>query len=173
MRRLIELATLALVGYSFYIIRLTMPWLPARVATHFRWDGTPNGWSSPRTLWYLFAIQAGITALFFLLPAVAARFPSLVNVGRHTLADFGADARKRAGGVLAEMLARLALALNLLMVYLTREIIRIALRPGRKFPPGWVPIVFVAAALLIVIVYVRQFEALRPSEPAKTPSTTP
>ena len=55
---MLQLVSLMMLIYSYFLIRTNLPNLPARIPTHFNAAGVADGWGSPDTLWVLLGAQA-------------------------------------------------------------------------------------------------------------------
>ncbi|MBL8233056.1 MAG: DUF1648 domain-containing protein [Bryobacterales bacterium] len=69
------LAVAVLVGI-FAILALNWPELPERIPTHFNAAGTPDGWGSKTSMWFL----PGLAVLLYALLTAASRFQGLINL---------------------------------------------------------------------------------------------
>ncbi len=155
MRRVIQLLSLAALGYAFILVRAAVAHLPPRIPVHFGLSGAADAFGSPRVLWLILAMQALITVLVLAITPASKRLPELVHIGRHDLGDLDPASQAAVLNLLSDMSARLALVTNLLFIYIERETIRIAYHPGARFP-AYSVLAFIGVVLLIAIVYTRR-----------------
>lgn len=85
---MLQLISLVMVIYSYFLIQTNLPKLPRRIPTHFNAAGVADGWGSPDTLWVLLGVQALTCVLFLIVPYVGQRFPGAIHVGSRRLSDF-------------------------------------------------------------------------------------
>src|ERR1035441_7749610 len=67
-RIMLQLISIAMVVYSYFLIQTNLPNLPPRIPTHFNAAGVADGWGSPDTLWILLGVQALTCAVFLIMP---------------------------------------------------------------------------------------------------------
>jgi uncharacterized membrane protein len=114
-----QLITLGLAFYSFFLIKMNIPRLPARIPTHFNAAGEADGWGSPDTLWFLLVAQVLTCGLFLVAPLLGRRFPGAVNLGFRKLSDFTPAQRERIMPFLTDMMGYMSVLLSLLFCILT------------------------------------------------------
>jgi uncharacterized membrane protein len=146
-------SSVVLIAYSFFLIQTSLPRLPSRIPTHFDLEGKPNGWSDPHTLWFLLAIQALVTGVMLVIPYVARRAPSLVNLGFHKLSDYPPEAQQRVMPMVYDMSGIMGLLSSFLFTVLIRDIVHIAMTPGTR-QNAWIVWFYIVSLLLVVIFYV-------------------
>jgi uncharacterized membrane protein len=71
----LEILTVPLVLFNFFILATYWQSLPKVVPTHFDLAGTANGWSTKNTLWVL----AGFGLFNYLTTTIVSRFPHTFN----------------------------------------------------------------------------------------------
>lgn len=92
---MLRLISLAMMLYSYFLVRTRLPELPQRIPTHFNAAGEPNGWGSPDTLWTLLGAQVLVSVVFLGVPYLGQRFPQTVNLGLRRLSDYTPEQRLR------------------------------------------------------------------------------
>ena len=167
-----RLITLALAIYSYFLIKVNIPRLPARIPTHFNAAGEANGWGSPDTLWFLLLVQVLICGLLLAMPLLGGRYPGSVNLGRRRLSDFGPQVRERITPLFTNMMGTMSVLLGLLMSLLLHGIIRAALSSQPHFAPKWELGLFLAGVAVTLICYLRRIYAVASEVNANSSSRT-
>ena len=163
MKRIYDLANLALLVMLGLTVKAAYPRLPERIPMHFDIAGRPDRWSGREGLIVLVVIPIVMTGVVYLLIRLVPRFganPRYLNIPRK--AEFlrlPPEKRVVYWALYKEFFAGLTAALNLLFYLIIRATIEIAtgelsLLPFRAVLPG---LVFMA---LIMIVYVRRLFVL-------------
>jgi len=70
---MLQLISLVMVIYSYFLIQTNISKLPRLIPTHFNAAGVANGWGSPDTLWILLGAQALTTVVFLAVPYLLTR----------------------------------------------------------------------------------------------------
>ena len=73
---MLQLISLVMVVYSYFLIQTNLPKLPRLIPTHFNAAGVADGWGSPDILWVLLGAQALTCAVFLLCPISANDSPA-------------------------------------------------------------------------------------------------
>ena len=168
---MLKAITAALAFYSYYLIRTSLPTLPARIPTHFNFAGQPDGWSSPQTLWMLLVIQVVTGVLMLSIPLWGRRFPQIVNLGFKRLSDYTPAQRERIMPLLEEMAGLMGITFSLLFTYLIHEMIRAATVAHPRLQMGWPLGLFVAAMVGLSIYYIRRINAVANAAPPTDPQS--
>ena len=155
-----RLITICLAVYSFFLIKTSLPSLPARIPTHFNAAGEADGWGSPGSLWLLLLIQVFLGGLFLVIPLLGRRFPESVHLGSRNLTDFTPAQRARIMPMLNDMMGYISAFISLFFCILLRQSIHAALSPHPHFAPLWEFGLFLAAMAATVIYYLRRIFAV-------------
>ena len=126
---MLQLISLVMVIYSYFLIQTNLPKLPRHIPTHFNAAGVADGWGSPDTLWVLLGVQALTCAVFLIVPYVGQRFPGAIHVGSRRLSDFSPAQRARMLPMLNDMAGYMSIVMNLFFVLMLHEIIQAATQP--------------------------------------------
>ena len=167
-----RLITLALAIYSFFLIKTSIPRLPARIPTHFNAAGEANCWGSPDTLWFLLLVQVLICGLLLVMPVIGARYPGSVHLGSRSLSDFGPEARERITPLFTKMMGTMSVLLSLLMSLLLHQIIQAAASSQPHFSPKWELGLFLAGVAVTLIYYLSRIYAVTSEALAGSSSKT-
>ena len=92
---MLQLISIVMVVYSYFLIQTSIPKLPRFIPTHFNAAGVADGWGSPETLWILLGAQALTCAVFLAVPYIGLRHPGSVHFGSRRLSDFPPAQRER------------------------------------------------------------------------------
>jgi uncharacterized membrane protein len=154
---MLQLISLVMVVYSYFLIQTNLPKLPRSIPTHFNATGVADGWGSPDTLWALLGVQALTCVVFLIVPYVGQRFPGAIHVGMRRLSDFSPAQRTRMLPMLNDMAAYLSIVMNLFFVFMLNGIIQAAAQPiphiHMLLPLG----LLVGGTLGIILYYLVQF----------------
>jgi uncharacterized membrane protein len=167
-----RLVTFGLALYSFFLIKTSIPRLPARIPTHFNAAGEADGWGSPDTLWFLLLVQVLTCGVFLVAPLLARRFPGTVNLGSYKLSDFTPAQRERIMPLLTDMMGYMSVLLGLLFSILLRESIHAALSSHPHFAPWREFGLFLAGTAVTIIYYLRRIFAIANETRRENPGTT-
>ena len=154
---MLQLISLVMVVYSYFLIQTNLPKLPRSIPTHFNAAGVADGWGSPDTLWLLLGVQAFTCVVFLIVPYVGQRFPGAIHVGSRRLSDFSPAQRARMLPMLNDMVAYLCIVMNLFFVLMLRAIIQAAAQPFPHIQVFWPLGLFVGGTLGITLYYLVQF----------------
>jgi uncharacterized membrane protein len=154
---MLQLISLVMVIYSYFLIQTSLPRLPRYIPTHFNAAGVADGWGSPDTLWVLLGAQALTCVVFLIVPYVGQRFPGAVHVGSRHLSDFPPAQRARMLLKLTDMAAYLSIVMNLFFVIMLRRIIQAAAQSIPHLEMFWPMVLMMAGMLGIVLYYLVQF----------------
>jgi uncharacterized membrane protein len=150
----------ATIAFMWGVAIALRPGLPERIPLHFTIDGTPDKWGAPTVgNWFMIPILGSSFALLFLglalaLPAIASRYPSIVNIPRK--AEFLAlptEARRRVMGTVGTMLSLISSAMLLMFTHILYATAQVALGECERAP---VLITLAPVALILAIVVVGQ-----------------
>jgi uncharacterized membrane protein len=155
-----RLVTLGLAFYSFFLIKTSIPRLPARIPTHFNGSGEANGWGSPDTLWLVLVVQVLTCALLLAMPLLGRRYPGSVSLGTRKLSDFTPEQRERILPLLTDMGGYMSVLLGLLFSVLLRETIHAASSSHPHLSAWWELGVFLAGTAAILIYYLSRIFAV-------------
>ena len=155
---MLQLISLLLLAFSFFLIRTSIPSLPAVIPTHFNAAGVANGWGSPNTLWLLLSAQALTCAVFLVVPYVGRQFPGGVHFGSRRISDFPAAQRPRLLAILNQMAACLSIAINLFFVLMLREIIHEAKQRVPHFHPRGMMLFLLGVMPALLVFYFWRFQ---------------
>jgi uncharacterized membrane protein len=149
---MLQLISIVMVIYSFFIIRTSIPTLPQRIPTHFNAAGVANGWGSPDALWILLGAQALTCAVFLIVPYLGHLSPGAIHFGTRRLSDFPPDQRPRLLSMLNDMAAYMNIVMNLFFVFMLMEIVRAAAQPIPHIHP-LLPMVFLVGGTFGILIY--------------------
>src|SRR5271169_3178191 len=134
---MLQLISLVMLAYSYFLIQTNLPNLPARMPTHFNAAGMADGWGSPDVLWVVLGAQALTCAVFLLVPFLGQRFPGAVHFGSRRLSDFSPAQRVRLVPLLNDMAGYMSIVMNLFFVLMLRQIIQAAAQPIPRIHMFW------------------------------------
>jgi uncharacterized membrane protein len=137
--------TWLVVLWQIAYVRLVWGRLPARLPSHFGWDGQPNRYAGRGIVWVL----VGVSALVCVLLTVLERFPRVFNLP----APRGSADRPRQEALAVQMLGWLRLETALTIAYLLWTIVRLAMQQRVGLGVAFT-ILPVAAILLTVLGFV-------------------
>jgi uncharacterized membrane protein len=126
---MLQLISLVLLVYSYFMMRTTLPTLPRVIPTHFNAAGVANGWGSPDTLWILFGAQALTCVVFLTIPYLGQLAPGAVHFGSRRLNDFPEAQRPQLVKILNDMAGYMAIIMNVFFVWVLRQILRAVTEP--------------------------------------------
>jgi uncharacterized membrane protein len=150
---MLQLVSLVMVIYSYFLIQTNLPKLPRIIPTHFNASGVADGWGSPDTLWVLLGAQALTCAVFLMVPYIGQRFPGAVHLGTRRLSDFSPSQRARMLPMLMNMAGYLAIVMNLFFVFMLQKVIQAATQPSPHLEVFWPMALFLGGTLGIVLYY--------------------
>jgi uncharacterized membrane protein len=153
---MLQLVSLMMLIYSYFLIRTNLPNLPARIPTHFNAAGVADGWGSPDTLWVLLGAQALTCTVFLVMPYLGQRFPGAVHFGTRRLSDFSPAQRARMLPLLNNMAGYLAVVMNLFFVWMLRQMLAAATEPNPHLSLLWPMVLLVGGALGVTGYYLKQ-----------------
>jgi len=149
---MLRLVSLAMVLYSYFLVRTSLPELPQRIPTHFNAAGEPNGWGSPDTLWTLLGVQILVSVIFLGVPYLGQRFPQTVNLGLRRLSDYTPEQRLRILPLLHDWMGYMSILANLFFVAMLHDFIHATEQPHPRLHIGW-PLGFLLGSTLCLTVY--------------------
>lgn len=155
-----RLITAGLTVYSFFLIRVNIAHLPARIPSHFNAAGEVNAWGSSNLLWLLLLIQVCTCGVLLLVPLLPRRFPGIVHLGPRRLNDFTAAQRQRILPLLVAMMENLTVPLAFLFTVLIHQMIEAASSPHPRLSIWWALVVVVSATAVILLYYMRRINAV-------------
>lgn len=154
---MLQLISLVLIAYSYFVIQANLPKLPQRMPVHFNAAGMADGWGSPDILWVLFGAQALTCAVFLVIPYIGERFPGAVHVGSRRMSDFPPAQRARALPMLNDMAACMSIVMNLVFVLMLHEVIQAATQPNPHIHPLFPLVLLIGGMFAIILYYLGQF----------------
>jgi len=154
---MLQLISLVMLAYSFFLIQTTLPHLPKCIPTHFNAAGVADGWGSPDTLWLLLGAQALTCVVFLGMPYLGQLFPSAVHFGPRKLSDFPPAQRARMLSMLNDMGAYMGIVMNVFFVLMLLEITRAAPQPNPRIHPLFPMVIFIGGTVGIMLYYTRVF----------------
>jgi uncharacterized membrane protein len=138
MKRLYDLANLALLILIGVFAFRSTPRLPARVPMHFDMAGQPDRWGSREGLVTLFVLPAILTAVLYLMVSIVPRLaanPRSVNIPRkEEFLRLPAEKQEIFWALFKEFFAALAASLNLLFYVLLRGAVEVSLGAKGRLP---------------------------------------
>lgn len=159
MKRLFDLANLALLVLTGVFVCQSYPRLPARIPMHFNMAGEPDRWGGRGGFIGLFVMPFVLTAVFYLLirfiPGIGANARYLNIPHREEFLKLPAEKRDVYWGVLKEFFAGLAAAVNLLFYLIVRGTVRIAMGEASLLPFSSMLPALVALALVMAFYFRR------------------
>jgi len=161
---MLQLISLVMVIYSYFLIQTNLPKLPRHIPTHFNAAGVADGWGSPDTLWVLLGAQALTCAVFLAVPYLSQRYPGAVHFGSRRLSDFSPAQRTRMLPMLNNMAGYLSIVMNLFFCFMLHEIIQATAQPMPHIHPLWPMVLLVAGTLGIMLYYLARFRRAAKSE---------
>jgi len=170
---MLQLISIVMVIYSFFLIKTSIPNLPRMIPTHFNAAGLSDGWGSPDTLWVLLGAQALTCCVFLFLPYLSLRSPGTVHFGRRRLSDFPPSQRERMIALLNQMWGYLNVLMNLFFVVMLRQIIHAAAQPIPRIYPHWPMVLLVGGVVGIMLYYLGKFRRAAKAREGDGPSEGP
>jgi uncharacterized membrane protein len=167
---MLQLISLVMLIYSYFLVRTNLPKLPQHIPTHFNAAGVADGWGSPDILWTLLGAQALTCAVFLIVPYVGQRFPSAVHVGFRRLSDFPPARRARVVAMLNDMAGCLSIVMNLFFVIMLHEIIQAAVQPNPHLHMFWPLALLIGGMSGILWYYMGKFRRAAESNDNEDPS---
>jgi len=126
---MLQLISLVILIYSYFLVQTSLPKLPRLIPTHFNADGVANAWGSPDILWFVLGAQALTCAVFLIVPYLGQRVPQAVHFGSRRLSDFPPAQRPRMAAMLNDLAGYLSIVMNLFFVFVLHEMIQSATEP--------------------------------------------
>jgi uncharacterized membrane protein len=154
---MLQLISLVLLIFSFFIIQTSMPALPKYIPTHFNAAGVANAWGSPNILWILLGAQALTSVVFLIVPYLGQLAPGAIHVGTRRLNDFSPAQRTHVLSMLNNMAAYMSIVMNLFFVLMLMDIIRAAAQPIPHIHPLLPLALLIGGAFGILFYYTMQF----------------
>jgi uncharacterized membrane protein len=161
---MLQLISIAMVVYSYFLIQTNLSNLPARIPTHFNIAGTADGWGSPDTLWILLGAQALTCAVFLIVPYVGQRYPGAIHLGTRRLSDFSPAQRVRMLPMLNTMAGYLCIVMNLFFVVMLYRVIRAAAQPIPHLDILWPMALLLGGTFGIILYYMAKFRHIAEGE---------
>jgi uncharacterized membrane protein len=161
---MLQLISLVLLIFSFFIIQTSLPTLPKIVPTHFNAEGVANAWGSPDIFWVLLGAQALTCVLFLIIPYLGQLSPGAIHVGRRRLNDFPPAQRAHILSMLNDMAAYMNIVMNLFFVLMLAQIVRVAAQPNPRIHPLFPMVLLIGGTLGILLYYTVQFYAVAKSD---------
>ena len=128
------------------------PLLPERMASHFGYDGTPNGWQPKDAFFLIMLLAVGLTfSVSFLVPRrIAARPDDKINLP-HREYWLAPARREETFRFIAAQMAWFGCAILFLVLFATFLAIRANLSPGGRFDNRTMMEVMAAFLFLLVL----------------------
>jgi uncharacterized membrane protein len=167
---MLQLISLVMLIYSYFLVRTNLPKLPQHIPTHFNAVGVANGWRSPDILWVLLGAQALTCAVFLIVPYVGQRFPNAIHVGLRRLSDFPPARRARAVAMLNDMAGYLSIVMNLFFVIMLHEMIQAAVQLNPHLNMLWPLALLIGGMSGILWYYMGKFRQAAQSSDDEDPS---
>jgi uncharacterized membrane protein len=161
---MLQLISIVMVVYSYFLIQTNLPNLPQRIPTHFNAAGVADGWGSPDTLWILLGAQALTSAVFLIVPYVGERYPGAIHFGTRRLSDFSPAQRVRMLPMLNDLAAYLCIVMNLFFVVMLHRVIQAATQPIPHLDALWPMALLLGGTIGIVLYYMVKFRRAAQSE---------
>ncbi len=168
---MLQLISIGLVVYSYFIVRTSLPTLPGRIPMHFNSAGVANGWGPPGALWILVGAQALTCTVFILVPYLSQLMPGAIHIGRKRLNDFPIEQRPRVLALFSDMGAWMNAVMNLFFVTILRQVIEAARQAEPQIHPILPLVVMTMCLLAVVIFYLVRLESV--ANNASTPTLPP
>jgi uncharacterized membrane protein len=153
MKRLFDLANLALLGLMGMVVAAAYPRLPDRIPMHFDFAGQPDRWSGRGGLIVLAALAVVMTGVLYGIIRLTTRWaanPRYLNIPRkEEFLRLGAEKQAAYWAVYREFFAGLAAAVNLLFYLILRGTVRIAEGSAGLLPFKLMVPALVAMALVV------------------------
>jgi uncharacterized membrane protein len=166
---MLQLISLVMVVYSYFLIRTSIPNLPRVIPTHFNAAGVANGWGSPDTLWFLLGAQALTSVVFLIVPYMGQRYPHAVHFGSRRLSDYSPVQRARMLPLLNDLAGYLSIVMNLFFVIMLRRVIQAAAQPIPELQTFWPMALLVGGSLGIMLYYLVRFHRAAQGEDGENP----
>ncbi len=154
---MLQLISLLMVIYSYFLIQISIPRLPRVIPTHFNAAGVADAWGSPDTLWVLLGVQAFTCAVFLIVPYVGQRIPGAIHVGMRRLSDFSPAQRARTLPMLNDMAGYMSIVMNLFFVLMLHEVMQAATQPIPHIHPLFPLGLLISGMFGIMLYYLVQF----------------
>jgi uncharacterized membrane protein len=161
---MLQLISLVMVIYSYFLIQTNLPHLPRIIPTHFNAAGVANGWGSPDVLWVLLGAQALTCVVFLIIPYVGQRFPGAVHFGSRKLSDFPPAQRARMVPMLNDMAGYLGIVMNLFFVFMLHQVIQAASQPNPHLHMPGPLVLLIGGTFGIMLYYLGKFRRVAKGE---------
>jgi uncharacterized membrane protein len=149
MKRLFDLANVALLFLMGMTVSAAYPKLPGRVPMHFDIAGRPDRWSGRSGLIVLLVLAAALTAVLYVIIALSAKWaanPRYLNIPRkEEFLRLPAEKQAAYWAVTREFFAGLAASVNLMFLLILEGTVRIA-----KGAASLLPFKALAPALVVM-----------------------
>ena len=154
---MLQLISIILVIYSYFLIQTSIPKLPRLIPTHYTAAGVADGWGPPGTLWVLLAAQVLTCAVFLLVPYIGRRFPGSVHFGSRRLSDFPSEQRQRLMPILNELGGCLGVVMSVFFVYMLRQVVEQATEPVPHLYMFWPLALLLGGTVGVLLFYWVKF----------------
>ena len=165
---MLQLISLVMLAYSFFLIRTHLPGLPKCIPVHFNAAGVADGWGSPDVFWMLLGTQALVTVVFLTIPYLGQLAPGMIHFGTRRLSDFSPAQRPRVLAMLNDMAAYMSIVMNLFFVLMLVELLRAARQPSPHIRIVFPLILLFGGMIGILGYYTRRFYRLAKGEDGDT-----
>jgi uncharacterized membrane protein len=161
MKRLYDLANLALLVLTGLFIRSSYALLPDHIPMHFDLAGRPDRWGGRGSLVILFILPLVMTAVFYLLIWSIAKLganPRGLNMPhKEEFLRLPAEKKDVYWSLFREFFAGLAVAINLLFYFIIRGTVRIATGGTSRLLFGSIIPAFALLVLVLIYYFWRLF----------------
>lgn len=157
---MLQLISLLLVAYSFFLIRISIPLLPTSIPTHFNAAGVADAWGSPDVLWVMLGAQALTCTVLLVAPYVGERFQWAMHIGSRRISDFPLAMRATVLLMLKDMAAYLSIVMNVFFVLMLHEVLEAAKQPLPHLHP-FIPLALLGGGMFgIMLYYLARFRRI-------------
>jgi hypothetical protein len=154
---MLQLISLVMVTYSYFLIQTSIPKLPLRIPTHYNAAGVADGWGNPEMLWVLLGAQALTCVVFLAVPYLGLRSPDKVHFGSRRLSDFSPAQQERLLPILNELGGSMSVVTNMFFVFMLRQVIQQATEPIPHLHTSLPLVLLVGGTIGVMIYYFRKF----------------
>lgn len=151
------------------------PLLPPKMASHFDFNGTPNGWQSKEAFFtVMIAVIALSTVIGFLIPLLMASLPdNLINLP-HKAYWLAPERREESYRLIGTQMGWFSCALLFVLLYATWQAIKVSLPEAGHFnSQGMMEVLagFLLLSVLGTVRFVRHFYTVPDYSSSSSPGT--
>jgi len=154
---MLQLVSIVLLIYSYFVTRINIPTLPPRIPTHFNAAGLADGWGGTDIFWLMLGAQTLATVLCLAIPYLGQAIPGAVHIGRRRLSDFAPEMRPRLLAILSDMSAWMSIALNVFFVLMLHELLRAVRETGSRLHALFPLALLIVGMVGITVIYFKKF----------------